>query len=73
MKAIQQVLDIAEKSGQCSVSILIHGWWQMPCGGGCSNGSRTTGSGEEDIAARLENLAVKVRHVDHRITESQNV
>lgn len=23
-----------------ALSLLIHGWWQMPCGGGCSDGSR---------------------------------
>ena len=33
VKAIQLALDIAEReSGQCSTSILTHGWWQMHCG-----------------------------------------
>ncbi|KAK4810570.1 hypothetical protein QYF61_004533 [Mycteria americana] len=70
-----------EKSGQCSISILIHGWWQMPCGDGYSNGSRTNWQrgGKpiwaaalwQDIAAQVENLVVKVHHVDAHVPKSQ--
>ncbi|GAB0175351.1 hypothetical protein GRJ2_000000300 [Grus japonensis] len=49
VKAIQLASDMSvlmaeRESGQ--YFILTHGWWQMPCGGGYSNGSRATGSTE---------------------------
>ncbi|KAK4817362.1 hypothetical protein QYF61_011109 [Mycteria americana] len=63
-RAEEAPILLNEKSGQCSVAVLIHGWWEMPCGGGCSNRSRATGSAE------VENLVVKVCHVDAHVPKS---
>lgn len=64
---VQTLLN--KKYGQYFTSILIHGWWQMPCEGGCSNGSRIIGSAEVKppgycIVAQMDNLVVKEQHVD---------
>ncbi|KAK4827541.1 hypothetical protein QYF61_018885 [Mycteria americana] len=63
-----------EKNSQYFISILTHGWWQMLCGGGYSNGSRATGTWAaklwQDIAAQVENLVVKIHHVDAHVPKS---
>lgn len=47
MKAIQLALRLLkEKSGQYSVSLRTHGWWQTSCGGDYCNSNRSTGSTE---------------------------
>ncbi|KAK4806844.1 LOW QUALITY PROTEIN: hypothetical protein QYF61_012565 [Mycteria americana] len=75
-KLLKEKTFLNEKSGQCSISMLTHGWWQMPCGGGYSNGSRTIDSTEANSSGlqhcgKVENLVVKVRHADAHVPKSQ--
>lgn len=70
--------DSLQKCSPCTSTLTLE-WWQMACGDGYSNGSRTAGSTEEiswiaalwkGIPGQIENLIVKVCHVVAHIPKS---